>query len=144
MRMGWVDHRVVEEDVADVRLDPVEMGGEVLRVRGSEAGPDLVLEVRSPTGFHAELPGHGLLVWREPHSLDGEVELLQADGRSDLSRGNDLGRRPVPPVEGNFGDASDPFPGAMGVRELVDPVTGIALRRIRHEGPAVRFDIDVP
>ncbi len=144
MRMGWVEPRVLEADEADVLLAPVETHGQVLRVSGGSSGYDLVLEVRSPTGFHRALPGHGLLVWREPYDLDGEVVLLQADGRDDLAHGHDLGERPVPPVDENFGDASDPFPGSLGVTELVDPVTGIALRHIRLEGAAVRFDVDLP
>jgi len=144
MRMGWADASEVREDTADVLLEPVETSSRVIRVPTPDQGPSLVLEVRSPRGFHADLPGHGLLVWREPYQLDGEVVLLQADGRDDLAHGTDLGARPVPPVDENFGDASDPFPGSLGVTELVDPVTGIALRNIRHEGDAVRFDVDVP
>jgi M6 family metalloprotease-like protein len=141
-RLGWADVRVVEADVQDVLLEPVETSSQVIRVPGIDH--DLVLEVRSAHGFHRDLPGHGLLVWREPRTLAGEVVLLQADGRDDLAHGTDLGVRPVPPTDENFGDASDPFPGSLGISEVVDPVTGIALRRIRQEGEAVRFDIDVP
>jgi len=144
MRMGWADARFLEADAEDVLLQPVETTSEVVRVSGGASGHDLVLEVRSPRGFHADLPGHGLLVWREPHVLGGEVVLLQADGRDDLAHGTDLGERPVPPTEENFGDGSDPWPGALGVAELVDPVTGIALRRIRREGEAIRFDVELP
>lgn len=144
MAMGWVDAQRIDADAHDVLLRPIETSQEVLRVTGGASGFDLVLEVRSPTGFHAGLPGHGLLVWREPYALQDDVVLIQADGRDDLAHGHDLGFRPVPPLDENFADASDPFPGALGVTEMVDPVTGVALRNIQHEGDAVRFDIDVP
>jgi M6 family metalloprotease-like protein len=144
MRMGWANDRFLEEDEADVLLEPVETTSQVLRISGGASGFDLVLEVRSPHGFHTDLPRHGLLVWREPHALSGEVTLLQADGRDDLAHGSDLGERPLPPNAENFGDASDPFPGTLGITEVVDPVTGIALRRIRQQGEAVRFDVELP
>ncbi len=142
VELGWARERVVAEDTEDLLLRPIEGTGEVVRIPGS-GEHDLYLEVRSPVGFHRDLPGHGLLVWREPRARSGEVVLLQADGRDDLAHGTDLGRRPVPPLEENFGDASDPFPGSLGVTELLDEVTGVRISRIRTEGPAVRFDVEL-
>ncbi len=141
--LGWARERVVSEDTRDLLLEPVEGTGQVVRVVGRE-GHDLYLEVRSPVGFHRDLPGHGLLVWREPRDIKGTAVLIQADGRDDLARGTDLGRRPVPPLDENFGDASDPFPGSSGVTEVVEPVTGIRISNVRQEGRSVRFDVDVP
>lgn len=142
-KLGWGSVRVLTDDAADVLLQPIETSGEVVRVR-TTGTHDLFLEVRSPVGFHAASPGHGLLVWREPKVLSGEVTLLQADGRDDLANGDDLGRRPLPPNDQNFADASDPFPGSEGVTAVHDPVTGVRIHQIRHEGAVVRFGVDVP
>ncbi len=83
-----------------------------------------------------DLPGHGLLVWRA--LPDRHLELLQADGRDDLSNGTDLGARPLPPIDENFGDDSDPFPGSLSITELD---AGIQLQDIRHDGDAVIVSI---
>jgi M6 family metalloprotease-like protein len=136
-KIGWTDVMVVEEDVDDLRIDPVELGGGVVRIPRDDG--HVWLEVRSPRGFSAELPGHGLLVWRS--LLDRKIELLQADGRDDLAHGNDLGRRPLPPIDENFGDDSDPFPGSLQVTELD---IGVRLQDIRHEGDAIVLSIRFP
>ena len=143
MRMGWAEVRRIEGSARDVVLNPVEVSGDVVHVStGGEF--DLVLEVRSPQGFHRDLPGHGLLVWREPRATVGAVTLLCADGRDDMNEGTPLGRRPLPPNDENFGDASDPFPGSDGVDEVTDPVTGIRLFGIEQRGAAVRFHVEFP
>jgi hypothetical protein len=141
-QIGWMTLRTVDATTSDVRLDPIEIGGEALRIQGP--GVDLVLEVRGPYGFSSELPGHGLLVWREdwfPLSGDPVVKLVQADGREDLAHGTDLGRRPLPPIDENFGDASDPFPGSEGVTTYEDAEVGVRIEDIRHDGDAVVFDV---
>ena len=143
MRIGWAETRVLTGSARDVVLNPVEVSGDVIRL-ASGGEYDLVLEVRSPQGFHTDLPGHGLLVWREPKILAGAVDLLSADGRDDLSQGTVLGERPLPPNDENFGDDSDPFPGSLKVEEVTDPVTGIRIYDIRHKGPAVQFNVDFP
>lgn len=132
--IGWLEPQVVQQPIDDLRIDPVELGGGVVRIpQGDE---DLWLEVRSPRGFSAELPGHGLLVWRTYG--DRRLELIQADGRDDLAHGDDLGARPVPPIDANFGDDSDPFPGSLGVTSVQ---AGAELHSIRHEGDAVIVSI---
>jgi hypothetical protein len=128
------------------RLRPIEQTGESARVW---LGPteQLVLEVRGPTGFSTDLPGHGLLVWLEHRTPAGEevgTILVQADGRDDLANGTDLDARPVPPIDENFGDATDPFPGALGITEWQHSESGVALRDIRLDGDDVLFDIELP
>ncbi len=142
-KLDWGSARILKVDAKDVLLEPIETTGQVVRLT-APGTHDLFLEVRSPTGFHAALPGHGLLVWREPKALKGDVALLQADGRDDLAHGKDLDRRPVPPIAENFSDASDAFPGSEGVTEVVDDVTQIRVYNIRNEGNAVRFDVAFP
>ncbi|MBW1880161.1 MAG: hypothetical protein JRJ84_17510, partial [Deltaproteobacteria bacterium] len=62
-QIGWMALRTLDTTTLDLRLDPIEIGGEGLRIPG--AGADLVLEVRGPIGFSSGLPCHGLLIWRE-------------------------------------------------------------------------------
>jgi M6 family metalloprotease-like protein len=142
-KLGWGTVKIVKETTKDVLLEPIETTGQVVRVP-AVGSHDFFLEVRSPVGFHAKLPGHGLLVWKEPKKLNGQVELLAADGRDDLAHGNDLNKRPLPPNGENFSDASDPFPGSEGVTEVTDPITGIRIHNIRQEGVNVRFDVTLP
>jgi M6 family metalloprotease-like protein len=133
-RIGWQPVLTVASAVDDLRIDPIEDGGFLVKVPGSDG--DYFLEVRSPRGFSAALPGHGLLVWRA--TGDRWLELVQADGRNDLRTGEDLGIRPLPPIDANFGDGSDPFPGTLGVTELQ---AGIELTNIRHDGDAILLSI---
>ncbi|TNE87942.1 MAG: hypothetical protein EP330_16760 [Deltaproteobacteria bacterium] len=139
---GWMEMARVTDDGAH-QLAPIELGGGALRLLGP--GVDLVLEVRGPTGFSAELPGHGLLIWREywPDAMIGRrrIELVQADGRDDLANGTPMGERPLPPNDENFGDAGDPFPGAEGVRRYEDAEVGVILEDIHHVGEDVAFTV---
>jgi len=126
VRVGWVEPQLVEDTTRGVRLRPVESSGDVVQI-ARPGGVTYTLEVRSPVGFSAGLPGHGLLVWRE--GPDG-VDLIQADGRDDLNHGTDLGANPLPPIDENFGDAADPFPGAEGVTSYVSEADGVRLEGI--------------
>ncbi|MBW2257118.1 MAG: hypothetical protein JRI25_21340, partial [Deltaproteobacteria bacterium] len=134
-QIGWMALRTLDTTTLDLRLDPIEIGGEGLRIPG--AGADLVLEVRGPIGFSSGLPGHGLLIWREdwfPLSERPVIRLVQADGREDLAHGTDLGSRPLPPIDENFGDASDPFPGSEGVTVYEDPEVGVRIENTEARG----------
>lgn len=140
-KVGWISIPRQEEDVTGLRLDPIELGGEALRIPGP--GIDLVLEVRSQAGFSMGLPGQGLLVWRED-GMDIDrprVELVQADGRDDLSNGTPVGERPLPPIDANFGDGSDPFPGTENVTEYEDLEIGVRLENIHMDGDSVVLDV---
>ncbi len=134
VRIGWATARRLDADVDDLRIDPIESGGDVVQI--PDADGDLWLEVRSPRGFSADGPGHGLLVWRT--LPDRYLELIQADGRDDLRHGTDLGARPLPPIDENFGDDSDPFPGSLGITELN---VGARLSNIRHDGDSILLSI---
>jgi M6 family metalloprotease-like protein len=142
-RIGWIEPTEITATTRGIRLDPIETSGRAV-VIPTGGDQDLWLEVRGPHGFHADLPGHGLLLWREhwraPEASTRAV-LVAADGRDDLSHGTDLGARPLPPNDENWGDASDPFPGAEGVTTWADPALGVRLENIRHDGEAVVFDV---
>ncbi len=137
-RLGWVEVQEVRAS-QDLQLTPVEAGGVVASIPGPER--DLWLEVRSPRGFHADLPGHGLLVWDEPKRRRGTARLVQADGLDELARGTDLGRRPVPPIDEDFADAGDPFPGSAGATSWTTPDGGVQLRDIALGGDRVTLGV---
>jgi immune inhibitor A peptidase M6 len=65
MRMGWSEPVVLDPRVAQrVRLSPSDRSGDVAVVPLSPRTDEyLLLEVRNRTGFDAELPDAGLLVW---------------------------------------------------------------------------------
>ena len=111
---GWV---TVDNVAADgpVTLPDVKSSRTVHRMwtEGQEGTEYFLLENRQRTGYDAELPGDGLLVWHvddaqqdnsdEQHHLVG---LLQADGLRELE------------VDANRGDAGDCYPGVSGNRLL--------------------------
>jgi hypothetical protein len=68
---------------------------------------------------------------------------VQADGRDDLNDGNDLGRRPLPPIDENFGDDTDPFPGEGGVTSYTDQREAIRFENIRRYDDRVELDVVV-
>jgi len=76
---------------------------------GTGGSEYFLLENRQRTGFDADLPGDGLLIWHideaQPGNTDEnhyKVALVQADGRRELE------------LDDNRGDGGDPYPGASG------------------------------
>ncbi len=104
---------------------------------GVAANEFLVIENRQPSGQDAFLPGGGMLVYhvdlRQPNNDDDvrpRVELLQADGRTDIE--NRI----------NNGDAGDPFPGT---RTEIGPGTSPSTRARDGSDSQVRiFAISAP
>lgn len=135
VRIGWVRPREVRTTTRGVVLRPVETTSDIVAVPLGN-GVNFYLEYRSRNGFSSEHRGHGLLIWKN-------YQLVQADGRDDLNAGNDLGRRPLPPIDENFGDDTDPFPGASGVTSYADPREGVSFENIRREGDRVELDVVV-
>ncbi|HVH34296.1 MAG TPA: M6 family metalloprotease domain-containing protein [Tahibacter sp.] len=76
---------------------------------GTGGSEYFLLENRQRSGFDAQLPADGLLIWHIDESQSGntdenhyKVGLVQADGRRDLE------------LDRNRGDAGDPYPGSGG------------------------------
>jgi immune inhibitor A len=76
---------------------------------GAGGSEYFLLENRQKTGFDAQLPGDGLLIWHIDEGQSGntdenhyKVALMQADSNRDLER------------KRNRGDAGDPYPGTSG------------------------------
>jgi M6 family metalloprotease-like protein len=133
IRIGWTSPRVVNRTTRQVTIEPVEATNDIVAVPVS-SGTNYYLEYRSDRGFSAGHHGHGLLLWKN-------YTLVQADGRDDLNHGNSLGRRPLPPIAENFGDATDPFPGANGVTSYEDRSAGIRFENITQTDDAITLDI---
>jgi immune inhibitor A len=76
---------------------------------GAGGSEYFLVENRQRTGFDAQLPGDGLLIWHVDESQPDnsneshyKVGLVQADGKRDLEAAR------------NRGDAGDPYPGSTG------------------------------
>ncbi|HEX4923716.1 MAG TPA: hypothetical protein VFV50_06505 [Bdellovibrionales bacterium] len=136
VRMGWVKPAIISQTTRSIRLRPVELTGELVKIPIGTRGSAYYLEYRAPKGFSAGHKGHGLLIWKD-------FEIIQADGRNDLNNGNSLGKRPLPPIGENFGDGSDPFPGSLGVTRFEDKTAGVAIENITRTGEFVSFDVVV-
>ncbi len=140
--LGWVDVGTLggDTDHPDVRLDPVQSSGDVLRIDAADGSDEyFLLENRQRIGFDEELPGTGMLIWhvdpdyvlaRWPsNSVNPEpnrgrhlgVRVRQADGRLDIEGGI------------NRSDAGDPFPGLQGTEVFH---AGQAPQSVTHEGRA--------
>jgi hypothetical protein len=167
-KLKWLQPKDLSESGTH-RIKNVENYPDVYRIRdGFPDGEYLLIENRQPIGFDRELPGGkgGLAIWhidenkrhnREPGHPDVPgwpdnnahymVALVQADGRFDLEKGQ------------NIGDAGDLFRGGPGgvnrisSQELnglrpyrADPRVGQFLRRlsgISEPGKVMTFRYDV-
>jgi immune inhibitor A len=110
VRQGWVTE-VVQKTNATVKVEDVKTSKKVYRLwKDGAAGKEyFLLENRPKTGYDAELPAGGLLIWHIDDAIDSnsdeahpKVALVQADNKRDMEQGN------------NRGDPGDPYPGAAG------------------------------
>lgn len=94
-----------------VTIADVKSSYAVLRLwkNGGAGNEYFLVENRQRTGFDANLPGDGLLIWHVDDAVatnanenHPKVALMQADGRRDLEN------------DANRGDAGDPYPGSAG------------------------------
>lgn len=108
-----------------------------------------LVENRQRTGYDAELPGDGLLVWHIDENQLGntdenhyKVGLVQADGNRDL----ELNR--------NRGDAGDPYPGSSENTSATDDTTpstksfagldtDVSITRISASAPTMTAQVSV-
>ncbi|ROS75310.1 M6 family metalloprotease domain-containing protein [Cellulomonas sp. PhB143] len=108
VNQGWASVSTVTSSGA-VSVPDVKTGHRVHRLwKDGTSGPEYFLvENRQQSGFDAQLPGGGLLVWHIDENQSGntdenhyKVGLAQADGARDLELAH------------NRGDSGDPFPGS--------------------------------
>lgn len=132
VQIGWSKPRVIATST-HVTLRPVENSADIVQVPNAD-GSSFYLEYRSERGFSKDLAGHGLLIWKD-------YELIQADGRDDLNHGRDVGHRPLPPINENFGDDSDPFPGSGQVTSYEDRSARVRFENITQFEDRIELDI---
>lgn len=116
---GWASVTNVTANGSVSILD-VKASHNLLRLwKNGAAGPEYFLvENRQRSGFDAQLPGDGLLVWHIDENQSGntdenhyKVALLQGDGKRDL----ELNR--------NRGDGGDPYPGTASATSVTSSTT---------------------
>lgn len=108
VNQGWASVTNVTTG-GTLSLPDVKSSRTVHRVwKGGAGGSEyFLLENRQRSGYDAQLPGDGLLIWHideaQPGNTDEnhyKVGLVQADGKRDLE------------LDHNRGDAGDPYPGS--------------------------------
>ena len=116
---GWASVTNVTTN-GSLTLADVKTGRTIHRLwkDGGGGGEYFLIENRQRTGYDAELPGDGLLVWhiddRQPDNTDEnhyKVGLVEADGKRDLE------------LKHNRGDAGDPYPGSSRNTALTSTTT---------------------
>jgi immune inhibitor A len=114
INQGWASVTTMSTDGV-LTLPDVKTSKNVARLwkDGTEQSEYFLIENRQQTGYDADLPGGGLLVWHiddtQPDNTNEDhykVGLLQADGHRDLE------------LNHNRGDAGDPYPGSANNRSL--------------------------
>jgi immune inhibitor A len=119
VNQGWASVTAVSTS-GMLTLPDVKTSKNVVRLWKNGAGGSeyFLVENRQRTGYDADLPAGGLLVWHiddaQPGNTDEnhyKVGLLQADGHRDLE------------LNHNRGDAGDPYPGSTNNRSLTATTT---------------------
>jgi M6 family metalloprotease-like protein len=130
-RLGWLDFLVVGEVWnEEIVLDPVQTSGVALRISmGSDSTEFLITEFRALIGFDAQLPGAGVLMYkqddkasRRPDPKSGDpyfLSMLEQDGNLTLQRMAGEG--------GNWGEIGDAW-GVDGVSSKLNAETTPRLR----------------
>jgi len=113
MQLGWVTPIVSGANQIGVNIPQVETQGSIflLWTNGAVGSQYFLVENRQKVLFDDGLPGSGLLIYhideqvrRQDNPAHYKVDVEQADGAFDLNNGT------------NYGDDSDPWPGASGKR----------------------------
>jgi len=110
VQQGWATVTNVTAS-GSISIPDVKTSNNVHRLwkNGTGGAEYFLIENRQRTGYDADLPGDGLLIWHidenQPDNTNEnhyKVALMQADGKRDLE------------LDHNRGDAGDPYPGSSG------------------------------
>lgn len=147
---GWASVTNVTAS-GTLSLPDVKASHNVHRLWKDGAGGNeyFLIENRQKTGYDAQLPGDGLLIWHideaQPGNTDEnhyKVGLMQADGQRDLE------------LDHNRGDAGDPYPGSTGNTSFTPTSTPnsnsyagqntcVSVTRISASGPTMSAMVQV-
>lgn len=150
VNQGWASVVNVTTN-GTLTVPAVETSHQVFRLwqNGGSGSEYFLLENRQPTGYDADLPGSGLLLWHVDENQPGNTEenhykvgLLQADGQRDLE------------LNHNRGDGGDPFPGTANVlsvtatsspntKSYAGASTCVSLAQISGSGPSMTTNVTV-
>lgn len=116
LSLGWMEPRLLS-DPDNITLLPISENDACI-VQTETDNDFFLFENRQPTGFDAELPGHGMLVWHIDYnrakwsynnvnnsSSHQNVDLVEADGSTSSSKSS---------------RASEAFPGTLGKTSFTD------------------------
>jgi M6 family metalloprotease-like protein len=136
-----IDNALIEGGGIDYSADfDIDSGG---WRNGSEPAEYLIVENRRASGFDANLPGQGLLIWHAENSTaytylgnsggasntqQRGLVLQEADGAFDLLEPSYQG--------GNSGDAGDPYPGSSNNRSFDSTTTPLSRTNGGARSPA--------
>lgn len=125
--LGWATTQTPIDDQIIV-LPPIERGGQVINwwFQGQPSPEHFLIENRQRLDYDIYVPSPGLLVTHVDETVIGALlsanrinaglspglRIVEADGRGDLVTGYDRG------------DASDPYPGSLGLTTLNDDTPG--------------------
>lgn len=150
VNQGWVTVNNLST-TSTPTIPDVKTSRNVYRVWKDGGGGNeyFLLENRQRTGFDAQLPGDGLLIWHIDEGQSGntdenhyKVALMQADGNRDLEQKR--GR----------GDAGDPYPGTSGntsftansnpnSKSYMSQDTCVSISNISPSGPTMTARVSV-
>ncbi len=136
--LDWLSYVTIPPDARDltVELDPVQASGQALRIALDDSGREyLLVEYRSQTGFDAQLPADGVMIYHQdfqgafrpdPASTTPYfMSVVEQDDNDGLVRNSYEG--------GNRGEATD----AWGVDGLDRKLNGLTSpSTLRHDGTA--------
>lgn len=136
--LDWLSYVTIPPDARDLELemDPVQVSGEALRIALDDVGREfLLVEYRSRTGFDAQLPAEGLMVYHQ--DFEGQfrpdpasttpyfLTVVEQDANGGLLRTSYEG--------GNRGEGGDAW-GVGGVVQKLHAQT--VPGTLRHDGTA--------
>ncbi|MFN3550347.1 MAG: M6 family metalloprotease domain-containing protein [Endomicrobiia bacterium] len=155
--LSWVDLEIVSSTKRNVQLPYVESSSSIIKIEILTAdNPQkeyFLVEYRRKTLFDSSLPGEGVLIWKIDDNIAKNLSRLNMNNinSGDPHYGVDLIEADRTPVEWNYGDSGDPFPGIENVINFLPSdyslfasngkIIPVYLTDINHSGIYANFNI---
>ncbi|MEC7416443.1 MAG: M6 family metalloprotease domain-containing protein, partial [Candidatus Thermoplasmatota archaeon] len=153
--LGWDQPIIVEDDVANLVIEPVSEGGKIYKLpipgNWSNSEEYFLLENRQQTRYDTYLPGEGLLIWHidedimfskwSSNTVNNDedhkgMDLEEADGNDDLDSGANRGDNGDPFRSGSF--SKDSYPNSLAYN---GSESGWKIENIEVDGDNIILDI---